>query len=104
LQSSADERRLQAEWLAESGLARARARLTADPDYKGETWKIPASQLDGAHEGLVVVEVETRADLKRGERVVRVVADFPNADPAHRDRSSKQTIHAVSTDRSEEPK
>ncbi len=39
----AEHRRLQAEWLAESGLARAAARLAADPSYKGETWDVPGA-------------------------------------------------------------
>ena len=36
------ERNEQAQWLAESGLARALARLAADRSYQGETWKLPA--------------------------------------------------------------
>ena len=34
------ERRLQAEWLAESGAERAVARLARDRDYAGETWSL----------------------------------------------------------------
>ena len=36
------ERRLQAEWLAESGAERALARLARDRDYTGETWSLGA--------------------------------------------------------------
>jgi type II secretory pathway component PulK len=35
----ADE--LQAQWLAEAGLARAAARLRADANYQGEVWTVP---------------------------------------------------------------
>jgi hypothetical protein len=37
----------QAEWLAESGLERAAARLAADTAYRGETWTIPAEEEKG---------------------------------------------------------
>ena len=33
-----EERTLQAEWLAESGVERAVARLAGDTSYRGETW------------------------------------------------------------------
>ena len=39
------ERRLQAEWLAESGAQRAVARLARDHDYTGETWSLTARDL-----------------------------------------------------------
>ena len=38
-QTQAQQRRLQAVWLAESAGGRAAARLAVDPDYQGETWK-----------------------------------------------------------------
>ena len=38
----AQERRLQAIWLVESGVQRARARLAQDRDYRGETWSLAA--------------------------------------------------------------
>ena len=41
----AQERRLQAEWLAESGVQRALARLAVDRDYAGETWPFSAADL-----------------------------------------------------------
>jgi hypothetical protein len=74
-QGRLDERRLQAEWLAESGLDRAAARLAGSSDDPGETWDIPAADLDGVHAGRVVIEVE-RGETK-GDRRVRIRADFP---------------------------
>ena len=44
-QQPRSERRLQAEWLVESGLERARARLAADASYAGETWPLSAADL-----------------------------------------------------------
>jgi type II secretory pathway component PulK len=74
-QARLDERRLQAEWLAESGLDRAAARLDRSPDYGGETWDVPAVDLDGLHAGRVVIEVD------RADRRVRIRADFPADGP-----------------------
>ena len=53
----AQERRLQAEWLAEAGLRRALARLDADPGYSGETWNIDARELDSADAATVTITV-----------------------------------------------
>ena len=58
----AEERGLQADWLAESGLERASARLSAAGDYSGETWQIPAEELGGRASGTVAIRVEPVAD------------------------------------------
>lgn len=71
-----EERRLQAEWLAEAGLERAAARLSESRDYQGETWDIAAKELGGQDAGRVTITVET----KKGERALRqvtVLADYP---------------------------
>jgi hypothetical protein len=39
------EHRLQAEWLAESGVQRALARLSFDREYAGEAWSLSAADL-----------------------------------------------------------
>jgi Tfp pilus assembly protein PilX len=54
-----EERRLQALWLAESGLERAAARLADAHDYRGETWEVPAADLGGPWPGTVTIAVET---------------------------------------------
>jgi Tfp pilus assembly protein PilX len=81
-----EERHVQAEWLAESGLARAGARLVADRGYKGETWEITAADL-GGHAGVVRIAVEPLAG-QAVRRRVRVEADFPR-DAERRARCSK---------------
>jgi hypothetical protein len=86
----AQERRLQAAWLAEAGLERALARLAGDPDYPGETWEISASDLDSADPGLVTIEAG-RAPGDRRRREVRIQADYPR-DPPHRARHSLQIV------------
>lgn len=87
-------RQVQAAWLAESGLERASARLRDDPDYRGETWTIPADALDGRHSGAVNIQVEPAAD-QPSQRRIRVTADFPN-DPQHRARRTREVVVAIS--------
>ena len=55
------ERRLQAEWLAESGAERAIARLARDRDYAGETWSRQPADL-GQSERAAGGTSPTRAD------------------------------------------
>ena len=77
----------QAQWLAEAALERAAARLAADANYTGETWTIPAEELDG-NSGVARIRVEAIAD-RPGHRQVSVEADYPD-DPQHRSRCTKQ--------------
>jgi type II secretory pathway component PulK len=93
-QLRAQERRLQAEWLAESGIQRALARLDTEPDYRGETWEISARDLDSSEAARVMITVESVAE-NQGQRQVRAQADYPR-DPPQRSRNSKQvTIDRV---------
>jgi hypothetical protein len=85
---STDARRIQAVWLAESGLERAAASLATDPDYAGEVWKVSAGSLGGNHGGQVTIEVKAVPD-QPGRRLVSVRADYPD-DPRLRVRWSKQ--------------
>ena len=71
-----EERRAQADWLAESALARASARLAVDPGYVGETWRIePAELLDvgAADVSIAIGPVENEPRRRR----VRVEAECP---------------------------
>ncbi len=53
----ADE--LQAQWLAEAGLARAAAKLQADANYPGEVWNVPlGDNSDSADSGQVTISVK----------------------------------------------
>jgi hypothetical protein len=82
-----ESRRLQAEWLAESGAARAAARLAADEGYRGEDWRVDAGALGGPAAGVVRIAVEPEDGRPRGRRV-RVEADYPE-DESERSRVSK---------------
>jgi Tfp pilus assembly protein PilX len=85
-----EARGLQADWLAESALERASARLAADHDYQGETWSISAEDLGGEAPGLVTIEVETSAENPT-RRLVSVRADYPG-DTEQRVRRTRRVI------------
>lgn len=87
------ERKVQADWLAESGLERAIGRLAADPAYKGETWNLTAADLDRPQvtknadpAASVTIKVEPTGAI-RGQIIV--VADFP-PNPPDRVRRTKR--------------
>jgi type II secretory pathway component PulK len=69
--------RAQAQWLAQSGLERAAARLAGDGNFSGETWIIPAAEFDRRQGGRVTIEVQTTA-AHPGARQVRVTAFYPD--------------------------
>ena len=81
---------VQAAWLAESAVERAVARLAADADYQGETWRLSADDL-GTRQGAVVqIDVETIPEHEQRRRI-RAQADYPDH-PQHRARHSKQIV------------
>jgi len=69
------EWRLQAEWLAESGIERAAARLADSADYTGETWEVSPEKLGDGFAGVVTIEVE-RVGAQPNLRQVRVRSDY----------------------------
>ncbi len=92
----AAERRLQADWLVESALDRASARLARSPDYPGETWEIPAEAFGGRGAASVTIRVEPVADAP-GRRRVAVRADYPSGSSL-RARRARETIMDITTD------
>ncbi len=80
----------QAQWIAEAAVERAAARLVADAKYTGETWAIPAAEMDGKQSGKASIHVENVA-ARPDSRLVRVEADYPD-DPVHRARWTKEII------------
>jgi type II secretory pathway component PulK len=84
----AEERRLQAEWLAEAGLRRALARLDAEPAYTGETWTIEARELGAADSATVTIAIERQSGDPKS-RTIRARADYPR-DPPARARCTRQ--------------
>jgi len=77
--------RMEAGRLAESGIARAAIRRTADPDYVKETWSISAAELDGRHAGEVRLKVEP---IEGGYRI-ESTAKYP-MDAVHQAQVTKR--------------
>ncbi len=73
-QSRSEQDQLQALWLTESAAQRALSRLM-ETDYQGETWRIPANQIDRKHAGQVIIKV-TRMETDHGVAIVDVQADL----------------------------
>jgi type II secretory pathway pseudopilin PulG len=98
------ERRLQAEWLAESGVDRAMARLAEDREFTGETWSLSDNDLGRseqaprgasptpavAPEAQITITVE-RVPAFANRRRVHVQADYP-LDAPRRSRHSKEIM------------
>jgi type II secretory pathway component PulK len=82
--------RIQAAWLAESALDRARARLVDEPDYTGETWVVPAEELGSLDSGRVRIRAESVAG-QPARRTIRVEADYPDQ-PHHRVRENREAV------------
>lgn len=71
------EHQQQAFWLADSALHRAAHRFANEPGYEGETWQVPADDLDGTHTGVAAVRVEAVAEAESGHRII-VDASYPS--------------------------
>ncbi len=82
-----EQSKAQADWLVQSGLERASARLSADAAYRGETWEIAAKEMAGGKAAVVRIAVEPLEKSPKRRRV-RVEADYPR-DETLRARSSK---------------
>ena len=65
---------LQAEWLADAGLARARAQLRCSGEYTGEIWQ-PA--ISAEESGYAEIKVERSNDSGEGVKLI-VSARFPD--------------------------
>lgn len=74
-QSRRQQQDLQAQWLAEAALMRAKAQLLRQPNYTGEQWT-PA--VGAANEG-GVAEIQVKPDDAGADRLqINVLASYPN--------------------------
>jgi hypothetical protein len=97
-QVRAQERSLQAQWLAQAGLDRAQARLAQSAGYTGEIWELASRDLGlpeptGAGHGpaaVVMIKI-VKSDSSPERRLIKVQADFP-PDPPRRARHSAQML------------
>jgi Tfp pilus assembly protein PilX len=89
-----EQARLQAAWLADSGLDRAAIRLAGKPDYAGETWNIAAAQLGGPEGAVVVIRVQ-KDETRNERRAIVVEAVYPAQGP-HQARLTRQATIILS--------
>jgi len=83
---------LQTQWLAQAGVDRAVAQLRKSADYRGETWRVPADELDGVAPAEVKIHLESVADQPDDLRL-RVDAEYPT-DSVHCSQQTREaTIH-----------
>ena len=80
----------QAYWIAVSALDRAAAMRRQQPDYRGETWTIPAAELDGRRQGVAEIRLSKQG---ASQLIVNVRAAYP-ADDIHRITIEKQGVVA----------
>ena len=81
---------LQAEQLANAGLARAAARLRQGTAYQGEIWSVTADQLVGRDPATVTIRVEAIPDRPRQRKII-AQADYPQDTP-HRMRKTRESV------------
>lgn len=89
-----EQARLQADWLADSGIERAAYRLTHDPDYAGETWSVSPESLGGRDAASVKITVLKNED-QTAPRTVVVEAVYPIG-VVHHARRTRQATVAIS--------
>ena len=83
--------RTQAVLLADSGAARAIARLKASPDYTGETWSVPAEQLSTGRTAFVLIIVAP--DTAHPEQtLIAATAEYPQGSPTAIRVTKRMTI------------
>ena len=82
---------MQAEYLAEAGLARAIRALESDAAYAGEVWQPSAESLGAKTSAQVTITVAASPDAPSA-RAISVAAAFPETGPHRALRSVQQTI------------
>ena len=92
-QARAEERRLRAGWLAESGLERAWVKLAATPSYPGETWNLTAESLRGRDPASIRITVDPIPGDPR-HVLVTSRADFPR-EGTSRARQTRSALFAA---------
>jgi type II secretory pathway pseudopilin PulG len=83
-------RQVQADWLAESAIERAAARLAADSGYHGETWNLSPQEISSRDGAAILIRVD-EVPGKPDRRAVHVQADYPD-DPYQRARQVRDVI------------
>src|SRR5262249_1108140 len=68
----------QTELLLQAGSDRAVFRFANDPNYRGETWELPAASIADRGDGRVTIEISS--DAGQNAKTAKVVAEYPLGD------------------------
>jgi len=90
-QMRSEQMRMQADWLVESAIERAVHHLETDPNYQGETWTIPAADLNNRDSGRVRIAIRKPADGSAG-RILNVEAIYPVGTPRQAKRTKQISV------------
>ncbi len=74
-QLHAERDRRQTELLLEAGVDRAAVQLRRDPEFRGETWKLVASEVTGRGDAQITITAAREAEGDPWQ--VQVVAEYP---------------------------
>ena len=69
------EQKAQTKWLAEAGIERAASKLQRDRRYTGETWHVPAADMNGHDDAQITIRVAAANQPHR--HTLEATADFP---------------------------
>lgn len=73
-----EQQQVQAHWLAEAGCQRALAKIHSDKQYVGETWDVPAEQLQSSAGATVRITIDGEI-AESTARTVIAIAEYPKA-------------------------
>jgi hypothetical protein len=91
--------RRQTDLLLQAGMDRAAFRLANEPDYRGETWDLPAAAILGTREGRVTIAASH--DSEQAPWQVYVLAEYPFGNDLSIRRSRTFEIMSPTTKRQE---
>jgi hypothetical protein len=95
-QSLLVESQLQAEWLAEAALGRARALRASDATYQGEQWQVQLDPTDGAPMSATVT-IEMSAKREDLPPMITATASFPTNSARMATVKRTYTLHESAT-------
>jgi type II secretory pathway pseudopilin PulG len=85
-----DQEKAQAEWLADSALARALAQRKLDANYAGETWQVELPRATGEPAPVVaIIRIQPATDQAQADEI-QIEARFPADDD--RQITSRRTL------------
>jgi hypothetical protein len=94
-QMLAERDRRQCELLLEAGANRVAARLAAEPDFRGDTWELPAESIAGQARGRVTTQITPGATGQGWS--MQVSAEYPLDRPINVRRSQRFDIASTMT-------